>query len=168
MSDVRYSCSSDAPAAHGAAGARLSRRLDAALNTAVPFCFFGIVLAWGCSTVCPVAAYLMRFGVTSPLADVLAAAVPWIVVVVVFVADAAAHRTSFGMRRRGLRVVRPDREHPSRLRVAGRCIVGLVLLPLAPLSAWLLFRDPARRSLLDRLTGTCTIDTHCRAAGEDS
>lgn len=145
--------SDEQPNVDGALSPGLALRLEASLNTVVAFSSIGVVLAWVSNTVVPLDAYLMRSGIDAHTADVLTGIGPWIAALGVYVCDAATHRATYGMRRRGLRFSSSHGGLPPRIRVVLRCVVGFVMLPLIPVSVWMLARDPNRESIADSLCG---------------
>jgi uncharacterized RDD family membrane protein YckC len=85
---------------------------------------------------------------------ILALAMQWIFLLL-FLADGAWRRATFGMRRAGLEVSRQDGTVPSYWRAFGRLFVGALLLPLSPISWYLLYFWS--RSLADFICGTVII-----------
>lgn len=68
--------------------------------------------------------------------------------------DAAAKRATIGMRIMHLRLAARDGAHIGFWRCSARIVMGIILLPLLPISAFMAYVDARHRTLADRLCET--------------
>jgi uncharacterized RDD family membrane protein YckC len=82
------------------------------------------------------------------------------------VVDGSVHRATFGMRRCRLRYALRGDSQPTLSRAAVRIVVGVMVLPLLPISLVLL-RTNLRRSIADIICGTLVVEGSGPARGFD-
>ena len=140
---------------------RLAQRLFAALAEVLgALCAVGVVLtlvAIGVAFFDPASMvrdrgdteliYLLALGMTSANA----------LLVVPALGDSSSRQASYGKRSAGFQVVRRDGRRIGFVRALARCVVKLILLPLAPVSLAMMVFDPQRRALHDWLSGTRVV-----------
>lgn len=144
--------------AHRAVPAALGRRLEASLNTAAFIIFFAAI----CNLITLFLALDVLFekagfgkGLTAIIINAIHVGVP----IGAILLDAALNRTTYGMRKRQLEFIQPDGSQAGHLRAACRVFIGLVFLPLSPVSWIFAALDERRRTVADLTCGTVVVLT---------
>lgn len=170
--------------------AGLVRRFEASATTALPVLAWVILGPWLVGSILPLERSLARMGAGGLpnwflLASVWSLAAVWVVLdgsltrfdraddVINKGPKPYRHqrRATYGMRVRRVEFRLPDGAYISFGRCALRIFLGMLALPLGPVSLLLAMTDPQRRTIADRLCGTvvclsATVDNaYCRGCG---
>lgn len=137
----------------------LIRRVEASITTAFVSIVLVIVLAWAARTVMPIEQYLMRGGFSARSADVLAGCLMLLVPVLWVLVDAAAHKATYGMRRRNLGFVSGEETDISTSRCFLRVLLGIVCIPLLPATVVVALADRKHRTIADLICATAVRRT---------
>ncbi|MDE2507006.1 MAG: RDD family protein [Planctomycetota bacterium] len=142
--------------------ARLAERLGAALAEVLgALCAVGVVftlVAIGVAFFDP--ASLVRDRGDTKLIFLLALGMTFAnaLFVVPALGDSSSRQASYGKRSAGFKVVRRDGGRIGFALALARCVVKLILLPLAPISFVMMILDPQRRALHDWICGTRVVE----------
>lgn len=130
--------------------APLVRRFEASVTSAVP------CVLWVFFSAC-----LIRIGTADSIggvtAHLAAVAVVYGTPVLLLALDGARTGATYGMRSRGVRLVRADGEELDYGSCFVRILLGIFLSPLLPVSAIVALSTPGRMTLADWIMGTVVI-----------
>ena len=142
--------------------AGLVRRVEATATSAVPVVVWAFLGPWLLGSVLRVESAL-NYVLAEPLPDWLLLGGVWALAAVWVVLDGATirkasdggmRRATYGMRSRGVEFRSPNLEVISFGECALRIIVGILVLPLAPISFFVAVRDRQRKTIPDWVCGT--------------
>lgn len=114
--------------------ATLDDRIDAATRDAVQVFVWLVASSLVLRSACPLDDYLRISGYSSTVQNGACLAVIWLVPALWIVVEGGLRRGTYGMRRRGILFVLATGQRPGVLRCAVRLAVGILMMPLAPLS----------------------------------
>ena len=132
----------------------LARRVEAAITTTVICAILSLVLTWAVNTVFPLDQYLIVRVMRGKTADILTGGFVWLVPLLWFVLDGAFHRATYGMRSRKLVFVFQEAAQASRLRSLCRIAMGIVLMPVLPVTVVVALADRKHRTIADLVCST--------------
>ena len=134
--------------------ARLTRRFEAVITTAVPVGLFIVVAFWASGTVVPIDEYLQHYGLSVYQSDCLSSIVIISLPFLWIVFDGLLPRATYGMRKRGLRFGNINGGPINGWRCALRIIMGIIFIPLFPASWIIAIMDERNRTIADRVCKT--------------
>jgi hypothetical protein len=134
--------------------ASIVRRVEASVTTAVPAAVVWFITLWIMGSLLPVERYLQTRGLSSKGADLFVTIVAALVPVMWIAVDGSILRATYGMRKRGLFFAGLSGESIGWPRCLLRNVIGIVMLPAAPVSLVLMLLDERGRGLADRVCRT--------------
>ena len=142
---------------HSFVPATLDDRIDAAVRDAVQAFVWLVVSSLVLRSAYPLDEYLRLSGYSSTVQNGACLAVVWFVPALWIVIEGGLRRGTYGMRRQGILFALATGQRPSALRCALRCAIrlsiGLLMMPLAPLSYIFAAFTTDRRMPADMICG---------------
>jgi hypothetical protein len=130
------------------------RRAEAAFTTALIVVVMGAIVAWLVGTALPVDQFMRAAGVNAGVADACAGFFVFGIPVAWMLFDGALRRATYGMRKRNLIFRKGEGQDITFWPCCARILVGILLLPVIPVSAVLAVFDARHRTAADLLCGT--------------
>jgi hypothetical protein len=137
--------------------ARCLRRVEAALTTLVYALLLGLIAAVLLIVFFPFDHHLVVRGWTPRQANRINWGLIFSITLLIFAVDGALHKATYGMRSRCIQFSMEDGQAISRCRAFLRVIVGILLIPVMPISIFLAIRDKQHRTLADFICGTTVV-----------
>jgi uncharacterized RDD family membrane protein YckC len=143
------------------------RRLEASLITGAQVVAWVLLTSCAVSTVLPLDRLLPRVShISGFLTNVIIFCIIYGVPCGWLLIDGGLSHATSGMRRRRIRFVQPDGHEIGVAHAMLRIIVGWALIPLTPISVFLVYWHPAHRSLADLACGTAVWEVRTTPATE--
>ena len=133
----------------------LVRRFEASVTSAIPVIAMTMVFAWVLGFMLDIGLLLERtYGLHHRQSEALTCVIIYGIPILWFVFDGSFFKATYGMRVRSIRFCVRGGKTISLGRCCCRILIGLLLLPLAPISLVIAIIDGENRSIADVVCGT--------------
>lgn len=134
--------------------ASIMQRFEASITTALPAFLFNVIALWAMNSIFPLDMYLVNYGLTLRQSDMLTCILPICLTLLWIVFDGGISRATYGMRNRKIRYGTTHGLPISMRRCILRIVVGIITIPLFPVSTVMAIRDKHKQTIADRICKT--------------